>query len=101
MVDADPIIRPWWGRLVADTGELALYGAHTHSRQNDPDGFKQTPAELMGVLERAVARAVTFPMHEPDGYPDANDVAIEAARASGGRVVAFCRIDPRADALRE
>ena len=34
-------------------------------------------------------------MHEPDGYPAANDVAIEAARASGGRLVSFCRLDPR------
>jgi hypothetical protein len=55
----------------------------------------------MGLLERAGARAVTFPMHEPGGYPEANDAAIAAARASGGRVSAFCRIDPRADALRE
>jgi hypothetical protein len=40
-------------------------------------------------------------MHEPGGYPEANDTAIEAARASGGRVSAFCRIDPRTDALAE
>src|SRR4051812_23171725 len=101
MLDVDALIRPWWDRLVADTGDLSLHDAHTHIGRNDPDGFKQEPEELMGVLERAGARAVTFPMHEPDGYHDANDVAIQAARDSGGRLAAFCRIDPRADPLRE
>jgi predicted TIM-barrel fold metal-dependent hydrolase len=101
MFDADAIIRPWWDRLLADTGELALYDAHTHIGRNDPDGFKQEPAELMAVMERAGARAVTFPMHEPGGYRDANVEAIEAARDSGGRLAAFCRVDPRDDALGE
>jgi uncharacterized protein len=101
MFDADAVIRPWWDRLVADTGQLSLYDAHTHIGRNDPDGFKQEPEELMGALERAGARAVTFPMHEPGGYPEANDAAIEAARTSGGRVSAFCRIDPRTDPLAE
>jgi predicted TIM-barrel fold metal-dependent hydrolase len=101
MFDVDALIRPWWDRLVADTGDLELYDAHTHIGRNDPDGFKQEPEELMGALERAGARAVTFPMHEPGGYPEANDAAIQAARESGGRVAAFCRIDPRAGALRE
>jgi predicted TIM-barrel fold metal-dependent hydrolase len=96
MLDVDALVRPWWDRLQADVGELALYDAHTHIGANDPDGFKQRPDELIGVLERAGARGVTFPMHEPDGYPEANDAAIQAARDSNGRVVAFCRIDPRA-----
>jgi hypothetical protein len=34
-------------------------------------------------------------MHEPDGYPGPNVVAIEAAANSGGRLVSFCRLDPR------
>src|SRR3954452_5353868 len=101
MFDVDEVIRPWFDRIVAAVGGLTLYDAHTHIGINDPDGFKQTPEELIGALERAGARAVTFPMHEPGGYPEANDAAMEAARESGGRVAAFCRIDPRADALRE
>jgi predicted TIM-barrel fold metal-dependent hydrolase len=96
MLDVDALVRPWWDRLREDAGSLPLYDAHTHIGANDPDGFKQRPDQLMGVLERAGARAVTFPMHEPDGYPAANDAAIQAARDSGGRIVAFCRIDPRA-----
>ena len=40
-------------------------------------------------------------MHEPDGYAAANDRVIEAAEDSGGRLVAFCRLDPRDDPLAE
>jgi hypothetical protein len=36
-------------------------------------------------------------MHEPGGYPPANDHVMEEARNSGGRLVAFCRLDPHAD----
>jgi hypothetical protein len=69
------------------------FDAHTHIGANDPDGFKQTPAELMDVLSRVDARAAVFPMHEPDGYPAANDAALAAAEASNGRLYAFARIE--------
>ena len=95
MLDIDAILRPWYESIAAAHGPFSLFDAHTHIGANDPDGFKQTPDELMGVMERAGSRAVVFPMHEPAGYSAANDVAIGAARASGGRLVAFCRLDPR------
>ena len=56
------------------------------------------PPELIAALEPVGSRAVVFPMHEPDGYPEANDWVIAAAAASGGRLIPFCRVDPRADA---
>ena len=50
--------------------------------------MKQTPAELLQVLADAdaigAAGAFTFPMHELDGYPPANDMVIEAAARSAG-----------------
>ena len=95
MLDIDALLRPYWDSIQASHGPLALFDAHTHIGQNDPDGFKQTPAELIDVMSRADARAVVFPMHEPSGYPGPNDVAIEAAAASDGRLVSFCRLDPR------
>ncbi len=101
MVDVDGILGPWWERLRADLGDVALYDAHTHVGANDPDGAHQTPEELLAVLARADARAVVFPMHEPDGYAPANDLVMEAAGASDGRLVAFCRVDPRDGALAE
>jgi predicted TIM-barrel fold metal-dependent hydrolase len=94
MLDIDAILRPWWDSILAAHGPLELYDAHTHIGQNDPDGFKQTPAELDDVMARADARAVVFPMHEPGGYPGPNDFAIASAAASD-RLVAFCRLDPR------
>ena len=101
MLDVDAILSPWWDRLQADFGELELYDAHTHIGADDPDGMRQTSGELMASLERARARAVVFPMHEPAGYPLANDRVLEAAGESDGRLVAFCRVDPHAHALRE
>src|SRR4051812_8070442 len=95
MLGIDAILRPWWDSIQAAHGPFELFDAHTHIGGNDPDGMKQTPQELMDVMERADARAVVFPMHEPDGYPGPNDVAIEAAASSGGRLVSFCRLDPR------
>jgi uncharacterized protein len=101
MLDVDAILRPWWGRLRADHGPIELFDAHTHIGADDPDGMRQTPEQLLANLARADARAVVFPMHEPDGYPPANDRVLEAAAASDGRLVAFCRLDPRADAVAE
>ena len=53
------------------------------------------------TIARANARAATFPMQEPDGYPAANDEGIAAAAGSDGRLVALCRVDPHDGALAE
>ncbi len=93
--------RRWLDAIERETGPLSLFDAHTHFGRNDPDGFRQEPAELLAALDLAGARAVTFPMHEPGGYRAANDEALAAAAASNGRLVAFCRVDPRDGALGE
>src|SRR3954465_1724560 len=98
MVDIDVINRPFWEHLNALHGPFDLFAAHTHIGANDPDGFKQTPEELLGVLSGVGARAAVFPMHEPDGYARANDVALAAAEASDGRLRAFARSDPKTSA---
>ena len=98
---ADDLIAPWLEQLRHDAGGLELFDAHTHIGQNDPDGFTQTPRELLERLDAADARGVVFPMHEPSGYRAANDAVLEAAAASGGRLEAFCRVDPRRDAVAE
>jgi uncharacterized protein len=74
------------------------FDAHTHIGQNDPDGRKATPEEILGGLDAAGhRRAMLFAMHEPDGYPAANDAVLAAAAASEGRFVALARIAPNAD----
>ena len=49
--EIDETMRPWLERIVQDTGPLDLYDAHTHIGRNDPDGYKQTPDELLDALE--------------------------------------------------
>ena len=101
-MDPDVTLRPWLDALAAGLGgPLELYDAHTHIGANDPDGYRQTPQELLDHLAVADARAVVFPMHEPAGYPAANDVALGVASGASDRLVAYCRVDPRSDAVRE
>ena len=74
------------------------FDAHTHIGQNDPDGRKATPEEILGGLDAAGhRRAMLFAMHEPDGYPAANDAVLAAAAASEGRLVALARIAPNSE----
>ena len=62
------MLAPWAAQTREATPGVRLFDAHTHLGQNDPDGMKQTPAELLQVLSDADAvGAFTFPMHEPDG----------------------------------
>ena len=96
-VDVDTLLEPWFEALMQEAGRPALFDAHTHIGQNDPDTFRQTAEELLAGLARVDARALVFPMHEPDGYPAANDAVLETAAASGGTLTALCRVQPRAD----
>lgn len=96
------MIRPWIDLVLDQVPGIQVFDVHTHVGQNDPDGMRQTPEELLTGLELADARgAFVFPMHEPAGYPPANDMVIEAAARSGGRLVAFCRVNPHDSPVKE
>ena len=102
MLDVDAILRPWWDRFRADHGDLDLFDAHTHIGAARPRrGAPERPSSCSPCSPRAGARGVVFPLQEPDGYPPANDRVLEAAADSQGRLTAFCRVDPRADAVSE
>jgi predicted TIM-barrel fold metal-dependent hydrolase len=78
---------------------VAWTDAHTHTGFNDPDGVTGSAEELLAGLDRAgVARAVVFTTAEPAGYPAANDRVVAEVQASGGRLSAFTRVDPNAEA---
>ena len=68
MLDIDAILRPWYASIEAEHGPFSLFDAHTQIGANKPDGFKQTPEELIEVMSRAGPRR-RVPMHEPDGHP--------------------------------
>src|SRR4051795_2633709 len=104
LVYADDLLRPWRDAAVATLPPFSSFDAHTHTGSNYPDGFRCSPEDLLEALGQIGARAAVFTMHEPDGYPPANDRILEEARASGGVLVPFCRLDPRvggAEAARE
>lgn len=94
-MDVGAHLRPWFEIVLDQVPGLELFDAHTHLGENDPDGMRQSPEELLSVLEIADARgAFVFPMHEPDGYPQANDAVLAAVHDSDGRLVPFCRVNP-------
>jgi hypothetical protein len=97
----DGLLRPHFAALLDAAGRPRLFDAHTHIGENDPDGMRQSAGELLAGLPAPDARAVVFPMHEPDGYRAANDAVLGAAGQSGGRLVAFCRVNPRDGAVAE
>jgi hypothetical protein len=100
-VYADELLVPWFRRVVGALPAVRLFDSHTHLGGNDPEGWRCTSAELTGALELVDGRAAVFPLMEPTGYREANDAVLEAARASGGRLVPFCRLDPAAEPSRE
>ena len=101
-MDLVEVLKPWTGIALEQLHGAEVFDAHTHIGQNDPDGMHQTPEELIAGLRLAGARgAFVFPMHEPDGYPNANDKVIQAARESGGLLVPFCRVNPHEDPVPE
>jgi len=96
------VIAPWLQTIRDQVPGLELFDAHTHLGQNDPDGMRQSPDELLRGLRAANAcGCFVFPMHEPDGYPPANDFVIEVAANADGLFVPFCRVKPGQDALVE
>ncbi|MCW3040587.1 MAG: hypothetical protein JWM31_2492 [Solirubrobacterales bacterium] len=89
--------RPLEAFLREDTQGLVWRDAHLHIGQNDPDGVKGTLAEILGGLDAAGhASGLVYPMHEPGGYPPANDMIAEQVAASGGRLRWLLRVDPNA-----
>jgi predicted TIM-barrel fold metal-dependent hydrolase len=100
-VYADSALRPWFDALMASVPGLELFDAHAHTGASDPDEFTCSVAELTEALDLAGARGVVFTMHEPDGYRTANDRVLAEAEASGGRLTAFCRLDPREEPVAE
>jgi uncharacterized protein len=81
--------------------EASLFDAHTHIGSNDPDGARLSGPDLIQILASLNARGVVFPMHEPGGYAEANDLIHSEAEGSDGTLVPFCRLNPNDGAVEE
>jgi predicted TIM-barrel fold metal-dependent hydrolase len=93
----DALIRPWFDCAVDSVPGLSLFDAHAHIGFNDPDGLRLSARELIEEMEAVGARSVVTPLREPEGYAAANDRVLEECERSDGRLVPFCRLDPRSD----
>jgi hypothetical protein len=100
-VYADDHLLPWFRSLVGGLPGVRLFDAHTHLGGDDPDGWRCAPDELTDAVSLVDGRAAVFPLMERAGYRDANDSVLAAATASQGRLIPFCRVNPRADPVGE
>ncbi|PZS07541.1 MAG: hypothetical protein DLM64_14660, partial [Solirubrobacterales bacterium] len=101
-MDIGQTLTPWTEIVRDQVPGLELFDVHTHLGENDPDGMRQGADELLAGLELAQARgAFVFPMHEPGGYPAANDMVLRTAADSGGKLIPFCRVNPHDGAVAE
>jgi uncharacterized protein len=74
-----------------------LFDAHTHLGKNDPESWTCSEEELTEALALVGARGVVFPLMERTGYREANDAVLAASAEAAGRLLPFCRLDPRAN----
>ena len=61
MTDLDARARPWVDALLRETGPLEFYDAHTHIGQNDPDGYRQRPDELLAARNKEARNKRSLP----------------------------------------
>jgi len=97
----ESLLMAWLEPLLADLPGLSLFDAHTHIGANDPDGARLSGEQLLAILAQLDARGVVFPMHEPEGYREANDLILSEAAGSDGRLIPFCRLNPNDGAVAE
>jgi uncharacterized protein len=91
------LIRPYYEHARAPFDDLQWFDAHTHVGHNDPDGLEADPPDLLEAMDVAGhQRALLFPLHEPDGYVEANDRVLEAQAQHDGRFSVLGRVDPKA-----
>jgi hypothetical protein len=86
-------------------GGCPVFDAHTHLG-HDEDGRSLDLDGLIRALDEvgADARACVFPLNDPErrpAYRVPNDRVLAWAAESGGRLIPFCRLDPRDEPVAE
>ena len=71
----DELIRPWYehAREVLAPGARRWSTSTGTPASTTRTASRSRPSSCLATLEAAGARGVVMPMHEPDGYPPAND----------------------------
>jgi uncharacterized protein len=100
-VAADRLLEPWYSCLHERLPGVRIFDCHTHVGCADPDGSCFRAGELRAALDVVDGRAVAFPLAEPGSYRAANDRILAVAAEADGRLVPFCRVDPRNRGLEE
>lgn len=90
---ADHLVQPWYDRVLEDLRDGSVVDVHTHL--GDRDAVSATAEELLTAVGSARARALVFPLSDPDGaYLAANRACVDAAAPSGGALTALVRVVP-------
>jgi len=94
---AQQLLETWSRELRADLPNgVPIFDAHVHLG-DDIDGMAGRRAELLAIMDEfGIDRAFMFCLDEPDRRPSfraPNDRTLEHARASGGRLIPFVRLD--------
>ncbi len=86
--------------LLPDT---PIWDVHAHLGEDADGSALDAHALLAGMRRFGVARSFVFPFRQegPAGYRERNDALVEAAAASGGALVPFCRVEPGEGAVAE
>jgi predicted TIM-barrel fold metal-dependent hydrolase len=91
-----PLLQMWHDATVAHVPQgVAVWDAHTHTGDRDPDGYTNTAAQLLSALDEAGhVGAVVCSSLDPGGYRGANDRILAESAAAGGRLIPFLRLNP-------
>lgn len=89
---ADHLVQPWYDRLLEELPDGPVLDVHTHL--GDRDSVSATVEELCAAVVSAGARALVFPLSEPDGYRAANEACLDVAKRSDGTLTALVRVVP-------
>lgn len=90
------ILAAWYGHARQRLPEgVAVWDAHSHTGDMDPDGVIGHVDELLDALAMAGhAGAVVASNRNPGGYREANDRILAESAAANGRLIPFLRVDP-------
>jgi uncharacterized protein len=105
VAEAQALIGRVHGELIAPLlpPGVPIWDVHAHLGEDDDGSLLEPPALLEEMRRFGVARSFVFPFRQDSlaGYRMRNDALIAAARASGGALVPFCRVEPGEGAMGE